>query len=159
MKTKFIYGLLIMLCFALMSFTCSEDDEIDMNDNSAEVELIKNTVQSGTWIITSFIESGVNQTNQYSGYSFTFNANGTLNATNGTQTYNGTWSITNDDDSDDDSNSNDDIDFNIYFASPATFNDDLTEDWEIVTRTNTKIELIHISGGNEETDSLIFEKV
>lgn len=158
MKTKFIYGLSLMLCLTLMSTTC-EDDDIIIIDNSAEIQEIKNTVESGTWQITSFIDSGVDETNHYTGFSFTFDSNGTLTATNNTNTYTGTWSITDDDDSDDDSNSSSDIDFNISFLSPETFNDDLTEDWDIVMRTNSKIELIHISGGNGGTDNLIFEKI
>jgi len=139
-----------------MSSTCSSDDD-DFNDNSAEINNIKNTVQSGSWIITSFIDSGVDETNHYTGYSFTFNPDGTLVASNGSETVNGTWSVT-DDDSNDDSPSSNDIDFNIVFSTPAIFNDDLTEDWEIVTRSANKIELIHVSGGNGGTDTLTFEK-
>ena len=87
MKTKFIYGLLIMLSFSLMSSTCSaDDDDLNLNDNSAEITQIKTTAQSGTWQITSFIDSGIDETNHFTGYSFTFNSNGTLTATNGSNT-------------------------------------------------------------------------
>ncbi|MFL1011217.1 hypothetical protein [Flavisericum labens] len=159
MKTKFIYVFLIMLCFSLMSFSCSnDDDDIMTNDNSTEINEIKNTIQANSWTITSFVDSGADETNHYTGYSFTFNSDGTLTASNGSKTYNGTWSITDDSNSNDDSISSDDIDFNIYFASPAMFNDDLTEDWELVTHSATKIQLIHISGGNGGTDTITFEK-
>ena len=50
-----------------------------------------------------------------------------------------------------------DLDFNIAFSSPANFTD-LTEDWNIITYTTTKIQLIHVSGGNGGTDYLTFEK-
>lgn len=53
--------------------------------------------------------------------------------------------------------SNGEIDFNILFASPEDFNE-LSEDWNIVSYSNTKIELIHISGGDGETDLLTLEK-
>ena len=159
MSTKFIYGLLIMLSFSLMSSTCSNDnDDLNLNDNSAEIKQIKTIVESGTWRITSFIDSGIDETNHFTGYSFTFNSNGTLTASNGSNTVSGTWSVTDSSNSNDDSNSNSDIDFNIFFASPTTFNDDLTEDWEIVTRSASKIELIHVSGGNGGTDTLTFVK-
>lgn len=49
------------------------------------------------------------------------------------------------------------IDFNIFFASPADFNE-LSEDWNIVSYSANKIELIHESGGNGGTDLLTFEK-
>jgi hypothetical protein len=128
---------------------------MNSNDNSAEIEQIKNTILSGSWQITSLIDSGIDETIHFTGYNFTFNSNGTIIASNGNETVNGTWSITN---SNNDSSSSGDIDFNIFFQSPANFNDDLSEDWEIVSKSNTKIELIHISGGNGGTDTLTFEK-
>jgi len=55
---------------------------------------VKNNVQTGTWRITNFIDSGVDETNHFTGYNFTFGSNGTLTASNGSNTYSGTWSIT-----------------------------------------------------------------
>lgn len=49
------------------------------------------------------------------------------------------------------------IDFNIFFASPEDFNE-LSEEWNIVSYSDTKIELIHVSGGDGVTDLLTFEK-
>ncbi len=49
------------------------------------------------------------------------------------------------------------VDFNIFFASPADFAE-LTEDWNIISYSASKIELIHVSGGNGGTDLLTFEK-
>ena len=157
MKTKFIYAMLLMLYFSLMSTTCSDDDMIII-DNTEEINNIKNTVTSENWQITSFIDSGVDETNDYAGYNFNFNANGTLAVVNLNEIINGTWSITDDSNSDDDSNDSNDIDFNIFFSSPVNFNDDLTDDWDIVSYSATKIELIDISGGNGGTDTLTFER-
>lgn len=162
MKNVFYYAMLLMLSFSLMSSTCSssDDDGQDPNNNLAVIAEVTATVQTGTWRITNFVDSGSDETNDFTGYNFTFNTNGTLVADNGSTTVNGTWSITNDSSSssstDDDGNSSDDIDFNIAFASPADFAE-LTEDWHIVSRTSTKIVLIHISGGNGGTDNLTFE--
>ena len=158
MKNKFFYGLLLMLSLSLMSFQCSSDDDSMNLDNSAEINKIKSDAMSGDWKVTSFIDSGIDETNHYTGYSFTFSTNGVLTATNANTVVTGTWSITDSNSNDDDSNSND-IDFNIFFSSPATFNDDLTEDWDIVNHNTTKIQLVHISGGNGGTDILIFEKI
>lgn len=158
MKTKFIFGLVLTLCFSLISLSCSNDDGLKLNDNSIEINQIKNTVQSENWIITSFFDSGIDETSHFTGYNFTFNSNGTLSVTNGNETINGTWAVTDSSNSNDDSNSSDDIDFNIFFPSPANFNDDLSEDWEIVNYSASKIDLIHVSGGNGGTDTLTFEK-
>jgi hypothetical protein len=46
---------------------------------------------------------------------------------------------------------------NIVFTSPDDF-EDLTEDWDFISETSSKMELIHISGGNGGTDYLTFEK-
>jgi len=54
-------------------------------------------------------------------------------------------------------NSANEIDFNIFFESPLNFSK-LSEDWEIISFTSSKIELKHVSGGNGGTDLLTFEK-
>ena len=79
-----------------------------------------------------------------------------LTATNGTNSYSGTWSVTSSDDSNDD-NPSSDLDFNILFSSPADFAD-LTDDWDIVTYSSTTISLRDVSGGNGGTDILVFTK-
>lgn len=151
MKKYFISAVLTLGLF-LITFSCSSDTV--MTDNSAEIKQISDAAKSGTWRITNYNDSGQDETGDYTGYSFSFNENGTLIATNGTNTYNGTWSVSDDSSSDDDP---DDIDFNIFFASPPNF-EDLSDDWDIVSSSSSKIELIDISGGNGGTDLLTFEK-
>ncbi len=131
--------------------SCSTDDD-DILISSSNIEQISSALNSGTWVITTFIDSGKNETDDFTGYNFGFGDNGKLIATNGSNTVNGTWSVTRDNSS----NSND-IDFNIAFLSPDSFQE-LSEDWSIVSIGNNKIDLIHISGGNGGTDTLTFEK-
>ncbi|NND52933.1 MAG: hypothetical protein HKN54_11050 [Flavobacteriaceae bacterium] len=119
---------------------------------------IETTAEAGTWRVTSFIDSGQDETNDFNGYDFTFAANGSLSATNGTTTVNGSWSVT-DSSSSDDSSSDDDIDFNIMFqVAPDHDFDDLNDDWDIVSYNSTQINLIDISGGNGGTDTLTLQK-
>jgi hypothetical protein len=136
-----LFTLLAVLC------GCSEDD-ISKKDS------VIDTVKSGTWRITYYWDSDHDETSTFNGYSFTFAASDALSATNGVNTYPGTWSVT-------DSNSNDDslddLHFNIFFASPADFAD-LTDDWEIIGQTSVKIRLQDVSGGGGGTDYLTFEK-
>ena len=147
-----ILALVFMLNVASM---CSSDDDNSNSNSSQDPTPVINTVNQGTWRITFFEDSGNNETNHFTGYNFTFAAGNVLTATNGTNTYSGLWSVTSDD-SNDDSPSND-LDFNIAFSAPADFTD-LTEDWNIITYTATKIQLIHVSGGNGGTDYVTFEK-
>ncbi len=159
MKKGFYLSLLIMLSFSLMSTTCSSDDDDGIsNDNSQQIAEIESTAQSGTWRITNFNDSGQNETSDFNGYDFSFNSDGTLVASNGTNTLNGTWSIS-DDSNSSSSSSDDDIDFNIFFpVSEDNDFEDLNDDWDIVSTSSTRIELIDISGGNGGTDMLTFEK-
>jgi len=156
MKRTLKQSLILMLAISLMSMQCSSDDENNPNDNTAEIQNIVNIAESGNWVVTYFFDTDSEETSNYTGYEFTFDSSGVLTASNGTNTYTGTWSVS-DDSSNDDSSSNDDIDFNISFVSPPDF-EELSDDWDIISHTSTKIELIDVSGGNGGTDYLTFEK-
>jgi len=150
MKNRIVLGIFLTMLMVVTS--CSSDDNNGIIIDTANIQQISNTVKSGTWRITSFIDSGKNETSNFTGYSFSFNDNSILTASNSSNTVNGTWSIT-----DDSSNSSNDVDFNIVFTSPNNF-EELSEDWDIVSINNTKIDLIDVSGGNGGTDTLTFEK-
>lgn len=151
---KKIFLISAALCLVASIFSCSSDDSGDSTTIPTQTEVVS-TVTSGTWRITNYVDSGNNETNDFAGYNFTFNSNNVLMATNGTNEYIGSWSVTNDS-SNDDSPSND-LDFNIGFSGPVKFAE-LTDDWDIVSRTSTKLVLIDVSGGNGGTDNLTFEK-
>ncbi|SHF49462.1 hypothetical protein SAMN05444377_11096 [Flavobacterium fontis] len=152
MKKLKILMLLCLVFLVNVASMCSNDD--DNSTSSVNQTTVVNTVSSGTWRITLYNDSGTIKTNQFTGYNFTFGPSNVLTATNGTQTYTGVWSVTDSNSNDD---SMDDLDFNIAFTAPANFLE-LTDDWDIQSRTDTKIELIDISGGNGGTDYLTFEK-
>jgi hypothetical protein len=156
-RKKLKFGILFIVALTFMA--CSSDDnnnDTNNNNTNTEIQQTSDLMTSSDWIITNFNDSGQDETSNFNGYTFSFNSNGTLVATNGSNMVSGTWSIV-DDSSNDDSNDNDDIDFNIFFASPDEFTD-LSEDWNIVSKTNTVIVLTHVSGGNGGTDHLTFEK-
>jgi hypothetical protein len=149
----------IILAFFIytgLAMSCDKDD-----DNTQQLETTaqqtQNTAQSGSWKITYFFDSDQNETNHFNGFTFTFNENGSLVGVNGSTTITGTWSVTDSNSSDDDGGSSD-VDFNIFFASPPDF-EDLSDDWDIISVTNSKIELTDVSGGNGGTDFLTFEKI
>lgn len=148
MKSKEI-KIAVLACFVAL-FTivsCKKDDNKTKNT-------IESNVQSGTWKITKFVDSGTDETSQFSGYNFSFNNSGVLNANNGSNNFDGSWSITDNNSNDD---SQDDLDFNINFSENNNF-EDLNDDWDFVSQSETKIELIDVSGGNGGTDYLTFEK-
>lgn len=158
MKAPFSHGLILILSIFLFSSTCSHNDDDDGSnyDNSGQIQQIIVEAQSGTWRVTSYIDSGQDETNDFSGYSFLFDSNGTLTATNGSLNQTGSWSVTNSNSNDDSSN---DIDFNIFFNVPESNKfEDLNDDWDIVSHTDNMIKLRDVSGGNGGTDTLTFER-
>ncbi len=151
MKTfKLQLSILIGLLGLLIIVSCKKDKKSDKDQKQIETN-----VQSGTWRITKFIDSGTDEAYHFTGYNFTFNSSGTLNTTNGTNNYNGTWSVTKSSSNDDSNHS--DLHFNIYFNLTNHF-EELNDDWDIISHSATKIELIDVSGGNGGTDYLTFEK-
>ena len=149
LKIKTLYLIYFFVLFSIIS--CGDNDVDSSNNVQSEIE---NDMQSGTWQITKFIDSGKDELNHFNGYNFTFKSSDVLNANNGTNDYNGTWSISDSNNNDD---SKDDLHFNIHFTSPDDF-EDLSDDWDVISLTSTKIELIDISGGNGGTDYLTFNK-
>ncbi|MFS4418056.1 hypothetical protein [Maribacter sp. 2307ULW6-5] len=134
---------------ALLSVSCDKEDV----NNIPEVEDTKATVQLGTWRVVLLEDSGEDETADFAGYTFTFAENGQLTATNNSSTQTGSWSVRNDRDSDD---RVDDVEFIINFPVPeSSIFDVLNDDWDIVSVTDTRIELID-RDEDEADDKLTF---
>ncbi len=137
----------ICSAFALTGISCNSDD-----DDPVVVPPAPNASQLitfGSWRVTLYQEDDNVQTDHFTGYNFIFSSNHTVSASNGINTYSGSWSFDQDDSGSDD--------LNILFASPDNFAE-LTEDWDILESTSTKLRLKHTSGGDGSVDFLTFEK-
>ena len=187
----------------------SSDDSNDDDCNSCTISQLTDVLTAcSNWFVEKLERNDNNLEDNYNGYDFNFEADGSVTVTTGNITYPGTWiangsgnniqvvlTITDLMDIEDtwtlheielangesqvdlriDGNdrlrfrnnctigifsggtSSGDIDFNIFFASPVDFSE-LSEDWDIITNSSSKIELMHVSGGNGGTDLLTFEK-
>jgi len=140
---KFIAILAIFVCSTI---GCSDDDD---NGQISSPNEITTTVTNGEWIVTLFKEDNVVQTDNFTGYTFTFAANGDLSATNGSNTQTGDWSTYSD-------SGYTKLDL-MFDALDGPF-EEISEDWRVISRTATKIELKHVSGGDGSIDFLTFEK-
>ena len=109
--------------------------------------------------MSSYLDDGDDETSDYTTYRFVFLEDGTLNATDllssNSNPYTGSWSITDSNSSDDDSL--DDLDFNINFNLNNVL-DELSDDWDILSYTETEIKLVDVSGGGGGTDYLTLTK-
>ena len=143
----------ILLTIGLLALatSCSK-----WQDNQKQITKIST---DGTWVVSSYIENGDDETADFTTFRLTFLESGVLNATDllssNSNPYAGSWSIT-------DSNSNDDdnladLDFNINFNVSNKL-DDLSDDWDILSYTDTEIKLIDVSGGGGGTDYLTLSK-
>lgn len=147
MKRVSVY--LVLACVFMLN-TASMCSTTDDNSTSSDPTPVINTMTQGTWRVTTFSEDDTDHTNDFSNYDFTFASSGVLTATNGSVQNTGVWSVTAED-------SSSSLDFNIGFSSPATFAE-ITEDWQILERTSSKLRLQHTSGGDGSIDLLTFEK-
>ena len=133
-----------LLVFSVLFFSCKKDD----SNPSISTSNVTSTVSTGNWRITYYWDTDHDETNNFTGYSFVFNTNGTVTATKAANTITGTWTTRNDDSK---------IKLVLSFSSPADFIE-ISDDWHTIERTDSKIKLQDVSGGNGGTDYLTFEK-
>jgi hypothetical protein len=154
MKKQMYLAAFLLADIVLLTTSCNGDDDA-VNRDRPQTAVVENHIQAGTWRITITNDSGVDKTAALAGYNFSFNINGDLVAINGTITRMGRWSVVNDSSS---SSSVDDIELHILFNVPETDAfEDLNDDWDIVSSTATRTELVDTDSGPATSDRLIFE--
>jgi hypothetical protein len=99
----------------------------------------------GLWTVSSYLEGTVDKTNDYNGFTFDFESGGSVIANNGTST-NGTWAAQNGDNG-----------LNLDFGTVVPL-DEFNDDWDVISVSDTQIELRDVSGGDGSEDILIFTK-
>lgn len=115
--------LLVVTTLSLFSFSCSNDDNDNVNPTSAAT--------SGIWRVSLFSERGEDDTADFSGYTFTFDNAGVATATKSGAAKTGTWSTGS-------------KKFNIDFGAKSDANKplgELTDDWLIISSSATEIKL------------------
>jgi hypothetical protein len=127
-------------------------------------ELIS-VLQNGTWEVAHYSDKGDNETINYAGYLFTFNADGTVVANLNNVPVYGNWSITTNNDSPlytdpptSDNSPTDPVDFNLIFPTPLLFND-IEDDWDVAFLSDSTIMLKDVVAANRLLDDyLVFRK-
>ena len=77
-----------------------------------------------------------------------FNINGTVSASNGANTNNGTWSVF--------SSGNQ---MTLDFGTNMPFDEFNDDDWDVISVSSTEVVIRDISGGNGGTDTLTLQKL
>ncbi|SEW44079.1 hypothetical protein [Chitinophaga arvensicola] len=125
-------------CVMLISACSRNNDDQPQIDTSAP--------SKGSWKVTLFSERGENNTNDFNGYTFTFNSNGTAVAAKGGVEKSGSWSFGN-------------ARYNIDFGAKGDGNKplgELTDDWVIISINDTQIKLKDDNDNSQE--QLVFTK-
>ncbi len=140
-NSKFIFAAFSLLLFTAFASCTKNDDNSGGNNVTPSV---------GTWKISYFFDKQ-DETGNYTNYTFEFGSDGSLSATNGSQTWNGTWQTGFDDSTDK---------FLIDFTGtvPSALSE-LEEDWRIIEIKDDFMHFEHTSGGNGDTDVLKFSKI
>ena len=143
----------ILILFAVIAISAcsSNDDSGDANTN--EFEYIKTTLPEGQWKVSQLLEGESDHTENFESFVFTFKEDGTVSAQNDLFTESGTWAY--DNSSDDSDNSEELV---LQFSETTPF-DEINDDWNIVSVTNSQIQLSEVSGGNGEIELLTFTKL
>lgn len=147
MKLKFVFRYILLMVVIVTFVSCSNDDYKTGADD------VSDTVKDGTWRVGYFYDSGVEKTQEYEGYNFTFGNNTILTASKEDASYTGAWSVSK-------SSSDDDIHstiFMIAFSSPELLIP-LTGNWIVVENTGTSVKLEQHNGSETDIDHLNFEK-
>jgi hypothetical protein len=121
------------------------ESECSIGDNGSANQDLENVLVDGTWQVVSYMDDGQNETDDFDGYQFKFNGDGSITVTNGS-TVEGTWSV---------QNAGTELVMDFGTAIPL---DELNDEWDVVSFTASRIELEDVSGGGGGTDTLVFEK-
>lgn len=126
-------------------FITFERTPFDGGSGNDDLEVI---LIDGLWIVASYTEDSEDQTSDYSGYEIEFNVNGTVTATNGSNTNNGTWSVF--------SSGNQ---MALDFGTDIPFEEFNDDDWDVISVSNTEVVIQDVSGGGGGTDVITLQKL
>ncbi len=108
---------------------------------------LRTVMEAGTWYVDTFLDDGDDETSDFNGFDFTFNANETVSATNGSETVTGIWIVT---------VVGEELNFEFDMDSPLNGADD--DEYKVLQFNDTSVTfIIRDSNGNIE-DTLIIKK-
>lgn len=138
---------LLLAATALSSCSKDDDDTLDINTQSVSTLALEDA-----WKVTYFFDGDDgDETSQFNGFTFTFNAQGNVIATRNGNTDTGTWLVRQDD-----GRTELEIDFNDN-DDPL---DELDEDWEVIELTPSRIKLQDLDDdGDDDEEYLTLEKI
>lgn len=117
-------------------------------DGGSGTDDLTSILTDGLWIVASYTEDADDQTANYTGYQLNFDVAGTVVATNGGNTNNGTWMVL--------SGGNQ---LALDFATDMPFQEFNDDDWDVISVSDTEVVIQDVSGGGGGTDTLTLQKL
>ena len=140
--------LLLILSIITLASCSSDDDAGDVITN--EFERIITVLPQGTWVVTKLIDGNEEHTAAFESFIFTFNEDGTVVSETDLFSEPGQWSYV--------STSQDGEQLILEFSDTTPF-DEITDDWTIVSVTNSQVELSDSGDIQGDTNFLVFKKL
>lgn len=126
-------------------FLTFEREPFDGGNGNDDLESI---LTDGLWIVASYTEDSDDQTSDYSGYELDFDMDGTVSASNGSNTNNGTWAVF--------SSGNQ---MTLDFGTDIPFEEFNDDDWDVISVSSSQLVIQDVSGGGGGTDTLTLQKI
>ena len=157
--------------FFLMSIilvSCESDDQSETMPRFDSLDVISAQafVGEGEWLVTEFRDDDdlddddSYDTIDFEGYVFEFNGDGSVTATLGDSVFTGAWRIELEDDSDDDDDDDDsgEMEFYLEFNASNDILEEISDDWEILEYSDTRIRLGDDDDLDDDDELLVFER-
>src|SRR4051812_19452071 len=94
LKMKFSLVVATLFLITAISSCNKDDDTPNTQPTTNNPNDVIGIVNNGSWRITYYYDSDHEETNSFNGYNFTFATGNVLTASNGTNSYTGSWSVT-----------------------------------------------------------------
>lgn len=132
--TRLLAAPVLLVCVMLVVSSCSKEDQVIptvVDSDFGADEILAKQPNPGMYYIFKFTDTGDDETAQFNGYTFDFQANGGLVVTTGSgQVFNGSWDL----------NGAETV-MTVNIAGNAALNDLDGDDWTVVKITNKTIKI------------------
>ena len=145
---------IIILCITLATLCLTGCDESDTTSIPLLNEIVVgNRLREGNWRITNFTHQSINKTANYAGVTFDFDAISVILSNTQTLPVAGSWGIT-----DEGFEGQPELVFTMALTSVEPRFINISEDWDIIESTATKLRLKDENIENSTVDFLTFER-
>jgi hypothetical protein len=142
----------LIICFSILSLvlsSCEGSDEIPLLNELT----VTNRMTSGTWKITRLVHQNTTKTADYNGVTFDFDAISVIVNNTGTLPVAGGWGVT-----DEGFEGSPELVFTMALTSVEPRFITISEDWDIIESTSTRLQLQDENLESNTIDYLTFEK-